>query len=279
MDIDSNITEPLASSSIDEPIDPGFSVDPDAVIDPGFSVDPDFSVRPPFIPDWAPIVPDRYPVIPDRPSPIINIFPKPVIPCYFCNTQPGRAGSVRFLNASTGYNAFSVYVNNQLVTTDLNSAEITQYTQFSPGFYTVTIMGSNGYVYVQKPVSFSNGMTTVAIVNSNTGLDLTTIQDLPCNTPNASSCIRVANLAYYSGPVSVEVNNITFTNVAFTQVADFSRVRPGNYRVSVSRTSRPGNTLVTTYVNLNANRVYTLYVLNWSSNPDTIRTLLVEDRR
>lgn len=292
MDFNPNLSEPVESEAIDENIDPGFSVDT-----PASPAAPDMNVpatpggvgsmpqvrpdrpgfRPPFIPDrpgWS------SPVIPDRPSsPVINIFPKPVIPCYFCNTSVGSAASVRFLNASTGYNAFSVYINNRLVTTDLNSDEITRYTQYSPGFYTVTIMGGNGYVYVQKPVQLSAGTSTIAIVNSSSGLDLKTLRDLPCGTPNSSACIRVCNLAFYSGAVNVALNNITFSAVAFGRTADSSRVRPGSYRVAVSRTSRPGNTLVTTFANLNANRVYTLYILNWSSNPDTIRTLLIEDRR
>lgn len=271
------------------PVDPDFSVDYLPPIDPDFSVDylppvdPDFSVDyvPPIDPDFS-VTPPYYPVIPDtgRPyPPIISVFPKPIIPCLFCSTVPNSSASVRFLNASVGYNPFSVYVNNHLLTTDLNDAEITQYSRFTPDFVTITVMGNNGYVYIQKSMLFPVGMTTFAIVNSSTGLDLVSITDSPCTTPNFTSCIRVCNLAYYTGPVNVVINNLTFTNDAFAQPATFSKVSPGLYPISVYQSSAPGTALVTTYANLNANRIYTLYVLNWNASADAVRTLLVEDRR
>ena len=303
MYIDSNNPEIIRHTSTDEPIDPGFSVDPQQPVDPGFSVDPqqpidpdfsvdyqppidpDFSVdyQPPIDPDFSvdyqpPIDPDfsvtppYYPVIPDtgRPfPPIITVYPKPVIPCLFCNAVPNSAANVRFINASVGYNAFSIYVNNQLIITDLNADEITQYSQYSPNYMTITVMGPNGYIYIQKSMLFPVGWTTFAIVNTASGLDLISINDAPCTTPNFTSCIRVCNLAFYTGPVSVEMNNLTFTNVQFAQPASFSKVRPGNYPITVYRNRPPQIALVTTYANLLPNRIYTLYV----------RTLLVQDRR
>ncbi|WP_242984440.1 DUF4397 domain-containing protein [Clostridium sp. chh4-2] len=264
MDFDPNSPETTRYTAVDEPLDPDFSVDytPD--------IDPDFSVSPPYFP----IMPDTGTSYP----PVISFFPKPVIPCLYCNAIPNAAASVRFLNASVGYNAFSIYVNNQLLTNDLNDGEITQYSQFTPGYITITVMGNNGYIYIQKSMSAVAGMTTFAIVNTASGLDLVSITDSPCTTPNFTACFRVCNLAFYTGPVNVVMNNLTFTNVKFAEPASFSKVRPGSYPVSVYQSRRPELALVTTYVNLNVNRIYTLYVLNWNTSADTVRTLLVEDR-
>lgn len=301
MDINSNKPDMIRYTSVDEPIDPGFStgyeppLDPDfsvdyqPPIDPDFSVDyqppidPDFSVdyQPPIDPDFS-VTPPYYPIIPDtgRPlPPIISVFPRPVIPCLFCNAVPNSAASVRFLNASVGYNAFSIYVNNQLIISDLNDNEITQYSQFSPNYMTITVMGPNGYIYIQKSMLFPAGFTTFAVVNTASGLDLVSISDTPCTTPNSTSCIRVCNLAFYTGPVNVEMSNLTFSGVAFARPASFSKVRPGNYPITVYRSQNPQTALVTTYANLLANRIYTLYVLNWNRSPDAVRTLLVQDRR
>lgn len=301
MDIDSNAPKMARYTAVDQPIDPDFSVDTESQVDPDFSVDyvppidpdfsvdyvpsvdPDFSVDyvPPIDPDFS-VNPPPSPIIPDIISPyppIISIFPKPVIPCLFCNAVPNSAASVRFLNASVGYNPFSIYVNNQLLITDLSADEITQYSQFTPDFVTITVMGANGYVYIQKSMLFPVGMTTFAIVNSSAGLDLASITDSPCNTPNYTSCIRVCNLAYYTGPVNVAIANQTFYNAEFAQPATFSRVSPGNYPITVYQSQNPGIPLVTTYANLAANRIYTLYVLNWNRSPDAVRTLLVQDRR
>ena len=53
----------------------------------------------------------------------------------------------------------------------------------------------------------------------------------------------------------------------------------GSYALRVARFARPDTALITARVNLNPRRIYTLYVLNRKPSPDTIRTLLVEDRR
>ncbi len=124
-----------------------------------------------------------------------------------------------------------------------------------------------------------DGMATIAIVNSSTGLDLVSIRDTACPTDWTSSCFRVCNLAYYSGPVNASLGNIYFNSVNFADAASFSRLSSGNYTLRVARSARPENTLVTTPVTLNPSRIYTLYVLNWNPSADTIQTLLVEDRR
>ena len=109
--------------------------------------------------------------------------------------------------------------------------------------------------------------------------DLTSIADTTCPTPNANACFRVCNLAYYSGPVNTVIGNVYFNSTNFNQAASFSSMGSGTYTVNVARSAQPQNTLVSTTVTLRPGRTYTLYVLNWSPTPDTIQTLLVEDRR
>ena len=256
----------LRMTQVEDPVDPGFTYPgTDVVIpSPDEEIDPDFSVMPPYYPD--------YPVRPNSPS----YYP---IPCVFCNNNQWIRGGIRLLNAATGYNPFTVYIDNRAVFSGLDFSEVTQYRQLSQGYHTFSIMGSNGYVYLRKSMYVGDGMATIAIVNSSTGLDLVSIRDTACPTDWTSSCFRVCNLAYYSGPVNVSLGNIYFNSVNFADAASFSRLSSGNYTLRVARSARPDNTLVTTPVTLNPSRIYTLYVLNWNPSADTIQTLLVEDRR
>ena len=89
----------------------------------------------------------------------------------------------------------------------------------------------------------------------------------------------MCNLAYYSGPINASLGNIYFNSINFSQVTSFSPMASGSYTLRVARSARPETALITTSVNLNPRRIYTLYVLNWNPSLDTIRTLLVEDRR
>lgn len=259
----------------DTTIDPDFSVmpDPDGNIDPDFSVmpDPDITIDPDFS-----VMPPNYPVIPPFIPPFI---PTPGRPCIFCNNNQWIRGGVRILNAATGYNAFSVYMDNRLISSGLNFAEITQYRQVSQGYHTFTVMGPNGYVYIRKSLYIGDGMTTVAIVNASTGLDLTKIADTTCPTTNSSACFRICNLAYYTGPINAVLGNVYFNAVPVRQATSFSPFTAGSYTLNVSRSVRPGTPLVTSLITLNPRRIYTAYVLNWNQSADTVQTLLVEDRR
>lgn len=257
---------------------------PDMQIDPEFSVpdtediDPDFSVMPPedvIDPDFS-VVPPVYPIDPD-----FSVMPPvyPNVPCLFCNNDQWIQGAIRLLNAATGYNAFIVLIDGRPVTRGINFPEITQYRQISQGYHMFTVMGTNGYTYVRKSMYVGDGMATVAIINAQSGLDLTMIEDTACPTNNNSSCFRICNLAYYSGPVNASLGNVFFNSVNFRTATSFSSFTSGSYTLSVSRSARPETTLISTPVTLNRRRIYTAYVLNWNASPDTIQTLLVEDRR
>lgn len=280
------VSLPLTTTQItDEPIDPDFSVMPDTEIDPDFSVmppdysviDPDFSVTPPDYPVIDPdfsVTPPVYPVNP----PYIPT-PSPVIPCLFCNNNQWIRGGIRLLNAATGYNAFSVFIDGRPAFLNLSFPQITQYRQYSQGYHTFTVRGTNGYTYVQKSMYIGDGMATIAIINAASGVDLTQIEDTACPTSNNTACFRICNLAYYTGAVNAAMGNVYFNVVNFKTATSFSPFEAGNYTLNVSRSVRPETTLVTTQVTLIRRRIYTAFVLNWNTAPDTVQTLLVEDRR
>lgn len=259
----------------DEPVDPGFTYPGSNVVipNPDEVIDPDFSVIPPYYPDNS-VRPD-FPIRPDFPP----YIPTPGIPCIFCNNNQWIRGGIRLLNAAAGYNAFSVFIDNRLVYTGFNFSEITNYRQVAQGYHTFTVAGSNGYVYLRKSLYVGDGMATIAIVNSSTGLDLISISDMACSVSGSTACFRVCNLAYYSGPVNANLGNVYFNSVAFSQATSFSRFSAGTYTLRIARSARPETALLTVPVTLNSLRIYTLYVLNWNPSADAVRTLLVEDRR
>lgn len=211
---------------------------------------------------------------------IITVFPRPIIPCYFCNTN--QYGVVRFLNAAAGYNPFLIYINNQLVVNGLDNAEVSQYGRVSSGLQTVTVAGQNGYVYIQKQINVPmNGAITVAIINTSTGLDLMEIQDSNCNAGMNTGCFRVCNLSNTNRSINVSLNGgaVTFRNVNYMEVTGFRFLPSGYYTVAVSNSNAfAGNVLLTSNIFIRGGVSYTLYVFNWNNSQDAIRILIVEDR-
>ncbi len=189
---------------------------------PDEPVDPDFSVMPPVYPIIPPFIPT----------------PSPVVPCLFCNNNQWVRGSIRLLNAATGYNPFSIWIDGRLASSGLGFPEITRYNQISQGYHVFTVAGTNGYTYLRKSLYVGGGMATVAIINAPTGLDLTVIEDTTCPSGYNSACFRVCNLAYYSGPVNAAIGNVYFNSVPFKDAASFSSFNAGSYLLSVS--SPPG---------------------------------------
>ena len=129
------------------------------------------------------------------------------------------------------------------------------------------------------------------------------ISDTPCNNrPYGYSCFRVANLAYYSNPLDVILydGRVVYSDVRFKEVTSFKRIRPGEYDFYLAETSlRPtprmedietlntdtssvmmrAEPLLSFYVNVRANAMYTVYILGYGTSPNELQTIIVEDRQ
>lgn len=114
------------------------------------------------------------------------------------------ASKVRFLNAAYNYPAFRIFVGNTRFVNLLNYASVSTYGRVNTGFQTVTVTGTDGYIYIQKTMPFqANSATTIAIINTAGGMDLLQINDSTSLPANGLSSFRIGNLAYNSGPLDV----------------------------------------------------------------------------
>ncbi len=210
---------------------------------------------------------------------IITTFPRPNAPCRFCANQSQTYGNVRFLNAASNYNPFRVYVNDQLFVTPLNFSEVTEYEKVPNGYQIVTVMGDNQYIYLQKPIMVPrDGSITVAICNTENGIDLFVVSDSSCAKSNYLSCLRVCNLSFNSGPLSVVIgnNDVQFMNVNFQEVTNFRVLAPANYIFYVVNGNR--NIILSSSLSVRVDVSYTMYLFNWNiSSPDAITVLIVEE--
>lgn len=112
--------------------------------------------------------------------------------------------AVRFLNAAYGYPAFRVYVGNRRAARLLNFASLSAYVRLAAGYQTVTVTGTDGYIYIQKTIPFeAGGRFTIAVINRPGGLDLLRITDNCCFTSLQAAHFRVGNLARNSGALDV----------------------------------------------------------------------------
>lgn len=225
---------------------------------------------------------DGGPVAPN-PNFIITTFPRPNIPCYYCNTD--YTTNIRFLNTSNGYEPFLIYINNKLVINGLGFSEISQYGKISSGSQTITIAAPNGYTYIQKSIDFdADKMYTIAIISTQTGLGLEQIIDSSCDTSNITSGIRVCNLSYNNSCINISLNNgfVAFKDIKYKEVTPFKKTIPSIYYFNIINSNKDeiedgSEVLVSFNINIENNSIYTIYVFNWGSSSDSIRTMIIKD--
>lgn len=282
-EVDSDFSMPGSSSipPFDEEIDPGFSVTPEEPSAPSTPIVPSTPTIPsaPVYPS-APSIPS-IPVFPSAPS-VPSIPPAgqiPVYPCLFCESDPWIAGAIRLLNTAVGYNSLRIYIDGMLAATALDFAQLTGYRRISQGYHTFLAVDEAQNINTSKSIYVDSGMATIAFTNGPSGLNILSIPDPSCPASFPGGCLRVCNLAWYSGNLNVSVGNLTFQSVSFGQPTSFSSLNSGSYPLRIARSERPGNTLISSTLRITSGRIHTLYVFNWNPSPDTIQTLLSSDWR
>lgn len=214
-------------------------------------------------------------------SSVITVTPRPIIPCYYCDSE--QYGIIRFLNAAVGYPPFLIFINDQLAVSGLDNGVLSQYGRVSAHLQEVSVKGQNDYVYLKKTINVPiNGAITVAIINTDSGPDLTVIAEIYCNGGINTGCFRVCNLSITNREVNVFFNDgsVMFRDVTYKDVTSFQYPATGYYMVTVSDSSGyTGNILLSANIYVRGNAAYTLYIYNRNNIPDAIRILIVEDRK
>ena len=232
----------------------------------------------------------------------------PVIPL----PNPGEGGpvapswpsyaSVRFLNAAFGYQPFRILINNVRRVNFLSFSSVSAYGRVSTGYQTVTVMGADGYIYIQKSIPFQAGsISTVAVINRAGGLDLLQISDVCCTPGGGFSNFRVSNLAYNSRPMDVLLadGRVIYADVRFKETTIYKRIRPGAYEFLFAETNQlpmPAysdiesldsafigmypvpNTVASLYLNVRRSANYTAFIVNNGTATNAVQIMVVEDR-
>ena len=213
-----------------------------------------------------------------------------------------RTSSVRFLNAAYGYSAFRVHVGSGRFVSPLNYASASSYGRFRPGYHTVTVSGRDGYIYIQKSMLLQAGAaSTIAIINTASGLDLLQITDSTSRPTGGFANLRIGNLAYNSGPIDVLMSDgrVVYSDLRFKEVGAFKRIRPGVYQFFYADTNLmampagldietmdsawlgvypPHETFGSLYLDVVSGVNYSVYLLQSGPNHNNVQNLILMDR-
>ena len=214
---------------------------------------------------------------------------------------PSRNARIRFLNAAFGYQPFRILVNNTRIVSWLNYGSVSSYRRISTGYQTITVSGTDGYIYVQKTLPFQAGTgSTIAIINTASGLDLLQIPDSCCAPTAGRSNFRVSNLARNTGPLDVALadGRVIFGDVRYKETSTFKRIQPGTYEflfVETDQTPMPAwldietldsafigmyplpNMVASLYLNVRPNLNYTAFLISGGADFNSVQVLVTLD--
>ncbi len=231
------------------------------------------------------------PAYPGEDTPSLPIAPAPGIPAY-PGPDAGRPCQVRFLHAAFGYDPLRILVGSRVFSASLAYAGMTEYRLVKDGFRDVVITNAVGArpILLRRDIPFRAGdRITVAIIDTDEGLELIQIPDIPCQTQmGGCGSMRMVNLAFNSPPLDMRLydGSIVFGDVRYREVTPFKPVRCGDYMfylIPTAPCTNPGldtlpyEPLVSFGINVRPRATYTCYVLGRVGVPGQLLQLLVAE--
>ena len=242
------------------------------------------------------------PTFPD--TPLVAAFP-PAYP----NVPVARGCNIRILHADKNLGPITVILSDVTLVKNLSFGNISDYSQEASGILlvTVTTVDKPFQYVVQETMRFNYGETyTIAIVPRGGGSSLFQINDISCSKSLYNSCMRAINLSPDSIPLDVSLldGRTIARNLSFLDIGGYKQFMPGTYRIivyenrcrnnmqtenqhPVSDTAIPiiiggSNSACMTFmlassqIQIHSNRLYTIYLIGYTTDSDGLTILFVE---
>ncbi len=242
------------------------------------------------------------PAFPDTPlaAPLPHAYP---------SVPVARGCNIRFLHADKNLGAVTVILSEVTLVTNLTFGNISDYSQEASGILLVTVSTTDQpfqYV-VQETMRFNYGETyTVAIVPRGSGSALFQITDISCSKSLYNSCLRAINLSPDSIPLDVSLldGRTIARNLSFLDIGGYKQFMPGTYRVIVYENTCRNNMqtenqhpasgtaipiiiggsssacmtymLASSQIQIDSNRLYTIYLIGYTTDSNGLTILFVE---
>ena len=195
-----------------------------------------------------------------------------------CFEIKNNSSLVRVFHAAPQAPNVDVYVNDQMVFSNLAFGDFTRYVYLDEGEYNVSVYLAgqkdrpviNQMVYVPSQQIF-----TIAATGNLDNLGLLVIPDKVSKSPSQNySSVRVIHLSPNAPGVDILVDGDTlFEDISFGEGTDYVDLNPGTYNVNVVLNTDK-SVVLPLKVTLNPDKIYTIYIIG---NPPTLQAVQVVD--
>ncbi len=183
---------------------------------------------------------------------------------------------LRVLHAVPDGEVVDVYINDTLFFSDMTFRQFSPYIYVPEGDYQMSVYSAQTREnpLISQPISIAkNKLLTIAITGNAGTLRYLNIEEETQAPTQGSSRTRVVNLVPDSPEINIRYNGeIMFEDSDFREITDYKEISPGVYRIDLELLQN-GKIVRTTRVNINADRIYTLYLLGNSANIEIFQSL------
>jgi len=190
-----------------------------------------------------------------------------------CFEIKNNSSLVRVFHAAPQAPNVDVYVNDQMVFSNLAFGDFTRYVYLDEGEYNVSVYlaGQKDRPVINQMVDVpSQQIFTIAATGNLDNLGLLVIPDKVSKSPSQNySSVRVIHLSP-NAPVD---GDTLFEDISFGEGTDYVDLNPGTYNVNVVLNTDK-SVVLPLKVTLNPDKIYTIYIIG---NPPTLQAVQVVD--
>ena len=195
-----------------------------------------------------------------------------------CFEIKNNSSLVRVFHAAPQAPNVDVYVNDQMVFSNLAFGDFTRYVYLDEGEYNVSVYlaGQKDRPVINQMVDVpSQQIFTIAATGNLDNLGLLVIPDKVSKSPSQNySSVRVIHLSPNAPGVDILVDGDTlFEDISFGEGTDYVDLNPGTYNVNVVLNTDK-SVVLPLKVTLNPDKIYTIYII---CNPTTLQAVQVVD--
>lgn len=195
-----------------------------------------------------------------------------------CFEIKNNSSLVRVFHAALQAPNVDVYVNDQMVFSNLAFGDFTRYVYLDEGEYNVSVYlaGQKDRPVINQMVDVpSQQIFTIAATGNLDNLGLLVIPDKVSKSPSQNySSVRVIHLSPNAPGVDILVDGDTlFEDISFGEGTDYVDLNPGTYNVNVVLNTDK-SVVLPLKVTLNPDKIYTIYIIG---NPPTLQAVQVVD--
>ena len=195
-----------------------------------------------------------------------------------CFEIKNNSSLVRVFHAAPQAPNVDVYVNDQMVFSNLAFGDFTRYVYLDEGEYNVSVYlaGQKDRPVINQMVDVpSQQIFTIAATGNLDNLGLLVIPDKVSKSPSQNySSVRVIHLSPNAPGVDILVDGDTlFEDISFGEGTDYVDLNTVTYNVNVVLNTDK-SVVLPLKVTLNPDKIYTIYIIG---NPPTLQAVQVVD--